>query len=218
MALMLGAAATAAIMGAIHLTRGSSKAAAEDPIETLIGKLASPNAALNPSKDWGPVSRPSSYDLAAQEKVEAAREELKKQDYRRLIPLLIKHRDDNRYCRSDSVTILWDYSVGETCMQILGSVVEPDIRRSGYKGMPQYPATVISPNPTGWWAQHSQMTLEDIHLEALKWTIDEEKQQWDRLKGSLMFQDLTHEEWMASYIEPLERELQARLNQKQTAE
>jgi hypothetical protein len=203
-----------AIPATLYLVRDQNEVGPVDPIEALIDQLASTNAPANPSKDWGTMSPPPSYDMAAQEKVEAAREELKKQDYRRLIPALIKHRKDERYCRSEPVAILNDYSVGDTCMQLLDSIVDPPIKaRSGYKGMPDY-SFVIGADPEGWWAQRAHMSLEDIQLQALRWTIEEEKKQWDNLQGSILVDGTTREQWMASHVAPLERELLARLKRE----
>jgi hypothetical protein len=93
------------------------------------------------------------------------------------------------------------------------SLVDRCGRRSEYKGCPHYGSSVIGLDPEGWWSSHAHMSLKEMRLEALKWTLDAENRMLELFTRSGRFEnsELAREEWRERYIVPLERELAVRL-------
>jgi hypothetical protein len=190
----------------IVLTLGAFANAEEKEIEALIEQLASPNAPLNPKGDPFNIPIPPGYDEKAQDQIERTVEELEKKG-KAAFPHLIKHRNDRRYCRSYPTSIMRDFTVGETCMEILYHQVDSFAVRSEYKGMPTYSGSVIFPDPVGWWKIHSNMNVREIRIDALKWTINAEKKE----RGEEFYQlhAMTRIEWQQRIVEPLQNLLKA---------
>jgi hypothetical protein len=186
----------------------------EHEIEALIEELVSPNRPANPEREWTLGGLPSHYNTAAQEPVERALQDLMKIEDKRIIPLLIKHRSDARYCRSVLTSILSDQTVGQTCMEVLDSLVDRCGRRSYYKGCPDYGSSAIGLDPEGWWATHSHLSLDEMRFKALEWTLNAEEGELERGRWDIHLKNLnlTPDQWRERYIIPLERELAARLN------
>src|SRR4051812_22623790 len=99
---------------------GNGSGASE--IEMLIEQLASPNRPLNPERQPLPIPVPDGYDIEAQKKVYLAESRLASLG-KRAFPLLIGSRKDERYCLTGSTSIEQDFTVGEICLQILGSQI-----------------------------------------------------------------------------------------------
>lgn len=72
---------------------------------------------------------------------------------------------------------------------------------------------MIGLDPEGWWSSHAHMSLKEMRLEALKWTLDAENRMLELFTRSGRFEnsELAREEWRERYIVPLERELAVRL-------
>jgi hypothetical protein len=178
-------------------------------INASIERLASPNRPLNPKGEPFLVPTPPTYDEAAQEKIEEAVEELKKLGTA-AFPYLIKHRNDKRYCRSYPTSIVRDFTVGETCMEILCSQVDSFDGRYEYKGMPSYSGSVIERDPKKWWKQHSSLTVTEMRIEALKWTINAEREEMTKRQEDFFRRmDMTRIKWEQECIAPLEKLLKA---------
>lgn len=198
------------ILVTILVTALFSFASAEDQsIEASIERLASPNTPLNPMGKPFLIPTPPTYDETAQDKIEETIRELKKHG-KTAFPYLIKHRSDKRYCRSYPTSIVRDFTVGETCMEILCNQVDSFDARYEYKGMPSYSGSVIERDPVRWWRQHSKLTVTEMRIEALKWTIDAEREKMDKLQEDYYrHMDMTRIQWKQKCIEPLEKLLKA---------
>jgi len=174
-------------------------------IEALIEQLASPNKPANPESKW-PGGYPDDYDHEAQKKVSSAIEELKAYGVR-AFERLVAASADKRYCRSYSTSLLRDFSVGESCIQIIGEQVDHVEGRVGYKGMPLYTDAVIYKQPVQWWQKRRGHSLTTLKLEALDWTIDQEKSLFAQ---SMKSKDGSHpakseKELQEKFIAPLEK-------------
>ncbi|MEZ5300601.1 MAG: hypothetical protein R3F11_08070 [Verrucomicrobiales bacterium] len=181
-------------------------AAVDEAVEKLVAQLVSPNSPLNPGNKPFRATVPHGYDRKAQERIEQVIVALQKAGTA-AIPSLLKHRDDKRYCRSYSTSIMRDFSVGETCMEVLGALVGGRFEgRHGYKAMPDYGEDVISPDPEMWWKAHRTKSLPEMRIEALRWTIQAEK---DRIaQGDEAYFELiqtSRQTWAKTVIPPLER-------------
>jgi hypothetical protein len=183
----------------------SSTGAKPSEVEMLIEQLASPNRPVNPERQRGPERFPEGYDMEAQERVELAVERLKSLG-KQAFPLLIANWKDARYCRSYPIAIWEDFTVGQTCLEILGGQVAHFDERRGYKGMPYYSYSVINKDPEGWWREHSEMTIEAMRLEALQWIIDAERMKMEQ-RDDKVYQayGMSRSEWAETYIDPLEK-------------
>jgi hypothetical protein len=180
-------------------------------IEGLIERLASPNKPQNPTGSTSAtIGTPDSYSQTAQQHIEQAIAQLETRG-NEAFPYLIEHRKDPRYCRSDDTAILRDFTVGETCMEIVEAQVDPSRRTGSYKGMASYSGQVIERDPEDWWTTHASKSMEAIRLEALKWTIDEERKRMaNRDEEFYQRSHITRSYWEAHYISPLEQQLAER--------
>ncbi len=146
---------------------------------------------------------PEGFDHSHEEKVRKTSEQLASYG-KQAIPHLIASRDDSRYCR----TVRWaedsNESVGQVCMGIVGRIVEDFPSRSGYKGAPSYLWQGIKRNPEQWWEEHKHMTLREIQIEALTWTIEAEQQREESYIKLLWGDRATMEK---TIIEPLKQDL-----------
>lgn len=93
--------------------------------EELVALLVSPNSPANPKREPF-IGIPRSHDNDAQKKVEAAAVKLTERGFE-AIPALIKGLDDERYCRSRSYSVVYDFSVGEVCYQLIDKIATPKV-------------------------------------------------------------------------------------------
>jgi hypothetical protein len=155
-------------------------------VEELIGQLKSPNSPANP-KGEPVVGFPRGYDFKKQGKVTEAERKLIALG-KTAFPVLIEHLNDAEYSKSFYTAILRDFTVGEVCAMIISRQVEPD--RSGYKTrvgsdgthhmMRNFLDTFYRSKQTRreqfarWLTDRGSRTLEELQIEALRWTIEEE--------------------------------------------
>ncbi|GEM_PF-3191762 len=146
-------------------------------IHSLIEQLASTNAP--PNRPFGPL--PDGYDEKAQELVEEAQTKLLAKGTA-AFPLLIAHQEDARYCGTYPTSILRDFTVGEICLQIIERQI--DLRLGSYKGRTGADGESHGPpdylqehRPLDrWWAKRSHLSLRDIQIEVMEWTITQERE------------------------------------------
>jgi hypothetical protein len=166
----------------------TSDASIRASAESLISRLKSPNKPANP--DRTPlIGYPTDYDFKAQEKVSEAERKLVNLG-QSAFPILVEHLNDPEYSQSFDTALLSDFTVGEVCYMIIRRQIEPADRR-GYKiregsdgkshTMPHYFHSYYkSGQPrkdqlSRWWAGHRDKTIQEMQIEALEWTIEEEK-------------------------------------------
>jgi hypothetical protein len=156
-------------------------------IEALIADLRSPNKDPNP-KFQPFIKLPKAYDLAAQEKVERAREELIEMK-EAAFPVLIDHLKDKPYSSSISTAIFRSLSVGEVCFMIIeGQVDLAGMRykaRTGSDGKGHTHTGYFSQyckdgsdsrdGLARWWKEHENKSLKEMQIEALEWSIERER-------------------------------------------
>ena len=173
-------------------------------IEALIADLRSPNKDPNP-KFQPFIKLPKAYDLAAQEKVERAQEELIEMK-EAAFPVLISHLKDKPYSRSISTAIFRSLSVGDVCFMIIeGQVDLAGMRykaRTGSDGKFHMHDGYFSQYCKGgwhsqegmekWWKEHKNDSLKEMQIEALEWAIERER--------AIGFQDEKDRE---HYLDPL---------------
>jgi hypothetical protein len=103
----------------------SEPAKCEATSEELVALLVSPNSPANPNREPF-IGIPRSHDNDAQKKVEAAAVKLTERGFE-AIPALLKGLDDKRHCRSRSYSVVYDFSVGEVCYQLIEEIVTPKV-------------------------------------------------------------------------------------------
>ena len=156
-------------------------------IAALVESLVSPNK--EPKLVEGPrdlgvrhCQLPPKYDMAAQERIHETWDQLVAVGAE-AFPSLIDHFDDKRYCTSAELDEWWsNYSVGSVCRQIVGRHIEP----WGHFTIDPKGPTDVRPSYSDhhmetadaakrWYASHKAKPLRDIQIEALQWTISQEK-------------------------------------------
>lgn len=189
-------------------TQASGATAKDSEVKSLIEQLASPNRPVNPEGEPFTIKLPEGYDKEAQKRVDLAVERLEGLG-KQAFPLLIASSKDERYCRTYPTAVEQDFTVGETCLEILEAQIDHFDGRYGYKGMPKYSFSVINADPEGWWRAHSEMSIESMRLEALRWTIEEERKKLEDPTDHLIkFLGISRSEWTEKCIVPLERQLE----------
>jgi hypothetical protein len=167
---------------------GVSEGAASQPkppplpndVPGLIEALASSEA---PPKHKGPLEDSPLFfpelDDPAQARVLAARRKLEEKGAA-AFPQLIAHLGDKRYSCTQEYAALVNLSVGNVCEQMIESQVQPGMRyksRNGIDGKGHMSPHFI--NSRGgvkkWWSTRSTMSLREMKIEALEWTIAEEE-------------------------------------------
>ena len=146
----------------------------EGKYSELIQDLVSPNKPpVTQNRSSGNVKFPVGYDVAAQRKINDARQQLH-DNFEESLPYLIAALDDNRYC----MTINWadgdgfyNDSVGATCRNIIESQLEvyrDMIMFSGPQHWHKYDYTPISRE---WWQTRRDRKLYELQIEAVEWAI-----------------------------------------------
>ena len=180
-------------------------------VESLIAQLRSTNK--NPFVNGDPwrVKFPDDYDEKAQEKVEAARQKLIDLG-KDAFPILIEHINDEGYSRPcEGSAIPSGESVGYVCLYILEEQVDlAGMRyksRTGVDGEPHGHVGFFSQfykdeeNKSQnamrrWWKEHKHLSLREMQIEALRWSIAQERR--------IGFPDKKDEK---SYLQPLLQKL-----------
>ena len=181
-----------------------------EKVKRLIEELHSPNKPLNLEANRRLVSPPSNYDLKAQQKIESAIKELGNLG-KAAFPLLIANKDNKNYCRSYSTSVLRNFSVGETCLEILSSHFAFSKVRYGYKGMPDYGWSIIETDPSGWWKNNKEKSLLEMKIQALEWTIKKEIENY-KTWGELF--EMSKDNWNKQLVAPLQNHLKKLLESK----
>jgi hypothetical protein len=97
---------------------------------------------------------------------------------------LVANCDDPRFSYIMAVQAYHNYSVGEACFFIIQEQVSPDEdfylsrhRPGGGTFVQPFYMNTIRQNPglRAWWEGHKNLTLRDLQVEALEWTIQQEK-------------------------------------------
>jgi hypothetical protein len=158
----------------------------EKVIPQLIEKLVSPRPTETVTKNILGVSvsrkYPQSARLEAEKRVHETWDRIIAEGIS-AFPYLISYYDDNRFSieprYANKTSVSMDYTVGLVCRDMLQSQIEPfgndAIRHS--KDRPSYTVNFlyIKKDALVWLKTNGEKTLYDIQLEALKWTIAEEK-------------------------------------------
>lgn len=165
------------------------KPVSPEEIKALILQLRSPNRPTNPEHEPISIEFPADYDLAAQEKVQEAWDNLVALG-KQAFPALIQHMQDREYCLSYETSLLRDFCVGEVCRQIIEGQV--DLATVGYKSRPgvdgtwhqcphyfeqfyqgkQTPREMMQQ----WWQDHQHLSLREMQIAALRYRIEQEQQ------------------------------------------
>src|SRR5262245_11131841 len=143
----------------------------------LVSQLASPNG--KPMTDNGADSSvrfPANYDVAAQKRIEAARQVLH-DDIENALPYLVGALDDERYC----MTINWmggdayyNYSVGRICENVIVSHLEVYREIISFSG-PGHWKRYNLPISKQWWETRKSRRMADLQVEAIDWGIEQRK-------------------------------------------
>jgi peptide methionine sulfoxide reductase MsrB len=141
----------------------------------LIEQLASPNKAPSiRNTSGGSVKFPAGYDVEAQIRIKAARQELH-DNFGEALPFLIEALDDKRY----SMTIDWaegdayyNYSVGKICHNVIASQLEVYRSKIRFAGPPQW-NKYNYPISKKWWQVHKDQSLVELQIEAINWAIEQ---------------------------------------------
>ena len=163
-------------------------------IEELIEKLASPNpkpTIIDSGDGIWKIKYPPGFSHDAQKKVLAARDQLAAKEAA-AFPYLIERYDDRHYSMSicTSINEAWyNYSVGWVCSDIIRKHIEPlGPFTEGKEGNDDPDPRFRPPRPfyfdkflqakvaaRAWWKTHSDKSLREMQIEAIEWTIAEEK-------------------------------------------
>jgi hypothetical protein len=143
----------------------------------LISQLVSPNQ--KPVTENGADSSvrfPTNYDVAAQKRIEVARQTLH-DDIENALPYLIGALNDERYC----MTIDWmsgdafyNYSVGQICENVIASQLEVYREKIRFSG-PAHWKRYDYPISKQWWDERKSRRLSDLQVEATDWAIERRK-------------------------------------------
>jgi hypothetical protein len=144
----------------------------------IITALASPNAKpVTRNRANGHVTFPDGYDVAAQNRINAARKKLYA-NCEDALPYLIEALDDDRYC----MTINWaegdafyNWDVGDISREIIENRLEVYrdlIRFSGPSHWNRYRYRPISKE---WWEARRKKSLAELQIEAIDWAIEVRK-------------------------------------------
>lgn len=174
----------------------------QEKIEKLFAKLVSPNQPYkidpeHPNSTW---EIPERYSEAAQQKIEKVIDEIEQMGIE-VIPFLIKHMDDERYCRSAIYSCMVNESVGSVCHNIFERKVKGLDARPGYKGQPDsYP---YCHDVAKWWQERKKMTLDEIWRELLRHNIELEKKMLENMKTDSSAAEC--KEYYEKYVVPNEK-------------
>lgn len=146
---------------------------------------------------------PNGFDHSHRNRVHKTSKELVAYG-KQAIPHLIASRNDSRYCRTASTSDDVNISVGVVCWDILGWIVEDFPSRRSYKSMPSYVGHILRGDEEQWWEEHKHMTLREIQIEALKWTIDAEQ---NHDESHIKFWCRDRATFEKTIIEPLKQDL-----------
>lgn len=140
----------------------------------LVKQLVSPNTkpkVLGGDK-WR-VKLPKDYDVAAQQRIDAARTEIH-EHIEEALPHLVEALDDNRYCmtvRDSKLNSVYNASVQIICRRIIASHLQIYKRKIRLSGLAHSDYYNYGPFTKEWLAKRKHRTLVELQLEAINWAI-----------------------------------------------
>jgi hypothetical protein len=177
------------IMACICLPlRGAEPQTPAEWVEALASPNPEPKIEQRDVRAIGRYTLPDGFDKEAQKRVVRAWDHLAGQGVA-AFPALIEHLNDERYSTSiaSPISEYWhNWSVGQVSKRIIESQIETWGPYSVGKGdprsrppRPHYCAKDFEQKKSVevWWKAHQDKSLRDIQIEALEWTIAEEKKQ-----------------------------------------
>jgi hypothetical protein len=146
----------------------------------LVRTLVSPNEKpVTRNTSGGSVHFPAEYDVKAQERIKAARQELY-DNFEEALPFLVEALDDNHY----SMTIDWadgdayyNYSVGSVCCNVIESQLEVYRDKINFFGPGDWHRYDYGPITKEWYRDRKGHSLAELQIEAIDWAIKKCKAQ-----------------------------------------
>jgi hypothetical protein len=162
-------------------TSPEAQEALPDDIPALIEALASPNhfpRVLGPD-----VIYPPGFDHKAQERVRKAEARLRQKGFE-AVPYLMEHLEDARYSYSEFFGEWHNHALGEVCFYIIEDLIDfygfdYETREAADGKVMEKPSYLWSIARDGrmqeWWKERKGRSLGELQLEALQWTIEQER-------------------------------------------
>ena len=179
--------AVALVLGACMLASGckgrseTEEAELPDDVPGLIEALASPN--FFPPAGGYEIVYPEGFDHRAQERVRLAEKKLREKGFE-AVPYLVEHLEDIRYSYSERFDTWHNHALGEVCFYLIEDVVDfygcdYEVREGADGKTHEKPSYLWSICMKGemreWWEQRQTRPLHELRIEALQWTIAEER-------------------------------------------
>lgn len=155
-----------------------AKDAAAKKYRALVQQLVSPNVKPITTHDGDAAVRlPKGYDVAAQERIKAARQTLY-DEVEEALPYLVEALDDKRYC----MTIDWaegdayyNLSVGDICRHIIACQLEVYRDEIAFGDPQHWNRYNYKPLSREWWEARRDRNLADLQVEAIEWALEQRR-------------------------------------------